>query len=191
MAVTKGSARRRCRRSSSRARRAKGTTRPPSLERAVEQHMRIDAHQLAVLVGVAVAGARHARPDVAHHRTGVAADLVVGLAHRFGSARIAARTRSGVAGARVQAHAGRVMDRVEDRRRGRDQRLLADALGAERAFGGRRPRSGCIRPAACRRWSGSDNRAGSRRGAGRIPPSARGRAPAPRRPRSGLRPASG
>ena len=33
----------------------------------------------------------------------------------------------------VNAHADRVMDGVQDRGRGRDQRLLADALGAERA----------------------------------------------------------
>src|SRR5215813_6133149 len=37
-------------------------------------------------------------------------------------------------GGRVtHAHAGRMMDRVEDRRRGRDQRRLADPLGAVRA----------------------------------------------------------
>ena len=62
--------------------------------------MRIDAHQLAVLVGVAVAGAGHAGPDVTHHRAGVAADLVVGVSLIWQTARIAWRTRSGVAGAR-------------------------------------------------------------------------------------------
>ena len=64
--------------------------------------MRIDPHQLAILVGVAVARAGHAGPDVAQHRAGVAADLVVGLGHARApaAARIAWRTRSGVAGAR-------------------------------------------------------------------------------------------
>ncbi len=36
---------------------ANGTTLPPCAERAVEQHMRIDADQFAVAIGVAVAGA--------------------------------------------------------------------------------------------------------------------------------------
>src|SRR5262249_12320618 len=48
---------------------------------AVEEHMRIDPHQLAVLVGVAVARAGHPRSDVTEHRTGVAADLAVDLVH--------------------------------------------------------------------------------------------------------------
>ena len=38
-----------------------------------QQHQWIDAHQLAVLVGIAVAGAGAARPDAAQHRTGIAA----------------------------------------------------------------------------------------------------------------------
>ena len=64
--------------------------------------MRVDPHQLAIPVRVAVAGARHPRPNVAHDRTGVAADLVVGLGHAcvLAAARMAWRTRSGVAGAR-------------------------------------------------------------------------------------------
>src|SRR5690348_6533415 len=46
--------------------------------------MRIDANQLAVVIGVAVAGPRRARLDVAHDRTGIAADLVTsGSARRF------------------------------------------------------------------------------------------------------------
>ena len=77
--------------------------------------MRIDPHQPAVLVGVAVASAREAGADVAHDRTGVAADLFVvrqslGSPHpaiplpargERGVARLlsAARSRSGVAGA--------------------------------------------------------------------------------------------
>src|SRR4051794_16513191 len=45
--------------------------------------MRIDAHQFAVMIGIAVAGAGGAGPDVAHHRTGIAADLVgVGVGSR-------------------------------------------------------------------------------------------------------------
>ena len=38
-----------------------------------QQHQRIDPHQLAVHVGVAVAGAGAARPDAAQHRAGIAA----------------------------------------------------------------------------------------------------------------------
>src|SRR3981081_3232638 len=45
--------------------------------------MRVDAHQLAVVIGVAVAGARRPRLDVAHHRAGIAADLVVGSSPRI------------------------------------------------------------------------------------------------------------
>ena len=56
--------------------REKGTTTPPALDRALEQDMRIDAHEFAVAVGVAVAGASHAEADVTGDRTGVAADLV-------------------------------------------------------------------------------------------------------------------
>ena len=129
--------------------------RPSWSSAAGQQHNGIDAHQLAVVVGVAVAGAGPAGPDAAQHRAGVAADdaVALGLGGRqrrswarrwrrrscsfplmsFPRLRIAARTRSGVAGHAADAHAGRVVDRVEDRRRGRDQRLLADALGAERA----------------------------------------------------------
>jgi hypothetical protein len=40
--------------------------------------MGIDAHQLAIMIGVAVAGAGRARLDVAHHRASIAADLVGG-----------------------------------------------------------------------------------------------------------------
>ena len=44
--------------------------------RLLQHDMRIDAHQLAVVIGIAIACARSARLDVAHHRTGIAADLV-------------------------------------------------------------------------------------------------------------------
>ena len=47
-------------------------------ERALQHHVRVDPDQLAVPVGVAVAGPGLTGPDVAHHRTGVAADAVVG-----------------------------------------------------------------------------------------------------------------
>jgi hypothetical protein len=40
--------------------------------------MGIDAHQLAIMIGVAVAGTGRARLDVAHHRARIAADLVGG-----------------------------------------------------------------------------------------------------------------
>src|SRR5581483_6114884 len=51
--------------------------------RALENDMRIDADELTVVVGVAIAGARRTRLDVAHHRTGIAADLVGGCARCF------------------------------------------------------------------------------------------------------------
>src|SRR5262249_19341557 len=38
--------------------------------------VRVDAHEVAVMIGVAVAGPCGARLDVAHHRTGIATDLV-------------------------------------------------------------------------------------------------------------------
>ena len=44
--------------------------------RSLQHDMRIDAHQFAVVIGIAIARARRARLDVAHHRTGIAADLV-------------------------------------------------------------------------------------------------------------------
>ena len=44
--------------------------------RPLQHDMRIDAHQFAVVIGIAIARARRARLDVAHHRTGIAADLV-------------------------------------------------------------------------------------------------------------------
>src|SRR5580700_6397676 len=44
--------------------------------RSLQQDMRINAHELAVVIGVAVAGASRPRLDVAHHRAGIAADLV-------------------------------------------------------------------------------------------------------------------
>ncbi|MFK4603852.1 hypothetical protein ABIF57_003304 [Bradyrhizobium diazoefficiens] len=50
---------------------------------ALQDHVRIDANELAVVIGIAIAGARRARLDVAHHRTGIAADLVGGGARRF------------------------------------------------------------------------------------------------------------
>jgi hypothetical protein len=59
---------------------------PAMLDRALQHDMRIDAHQFAVVVGIAIAGPRRSRLDVAHHRTGIAADLVAnrgrGISHR-------------------------------------------------------------------------------------------------------------
>ena len=52
---------------------------PPAMgHRALQHNMGIDTHQFAVMIGVAVAGARRARLDVAHHGTRIAADLVGG-----------------------------------------------------------------------------------------------------------------
>ncbi len=53
------------------------------LDGALQHDMRIDANQLAVLIGIAVAGARGARLDVAHHRARIAADLVAGRGGHF------------------------------------------------------------------------------------------------------------
>jgi hypothetical protein len=39
--------------------------------------MGIDAHQLAIVIGVAITRTRRPRLDVAHHRASIAADLVV------------------------------------------------------------------------------------------------------------------
>ena len=50
--------------------------------RSLQHDMRIDAHQFAIVIGVAIARARRARLDVAHHRTGIAADLVVATGRR-------------------------------------------------------------------------------------------------------------
>ena len=51
------------------------------LHGAFKQHVGIDAHQFAIVVGVTIACASHAWPDVAEHRAGIAADLVVRLGH--------------------------------------------------------------------------------------------------------------
>ena len=51
--------------------------------RALQDHVRVDADQRAVVVGIAVAGAGLARADDAHHRAGVAAHFGSGMvAHR-------------------------------------------------------------------------------------------------------------
>jgi hypothetical protein len=160
--------------------------------------MRIKAHELAGVVGVAVAGASHAGLDVAEHRAGVAADLVAlcrrgqVVAHvRLASASACnpARMRSGVAGARVIAHAAGVADRVED---GGGVGISACSPNAFRAIGAEGFAvldEDVLDLWHGRRSWGSGSRAGSRCGPGCIPPSARGRGPARRRPRSGLRPA--
>ncbi len=44
---------------------------------AIEHDMRIDADQLSVVVGVAIARTRPSRLDVAQHRAGIASDGVV------------------------------------------------------------------------------------------------------------------
>src|SRR6202030_3012771 len=41
-----------------------------------------DAHELATVIGVTIAGACRARLDVAHHRTRIAADLVTDRSRR-------------------------------------------------------------------------------------------------------------
>ena len=79
---------------------------------------------------------------------------------------MAASTRSGVAGRARDAGARGVVDGVEDGGCGGDQRLLADALGAEGPGGGGALDRGSTRWAARRRWWGSGSRAGSRRGPG-------------------------
>ena len=60
---------------------------PSAMRHRLLQHdMRIDPHQFAIVIGIAIAGACRARPDVAHHRAGIAADLVVGGASSYQSA---------------------------------------------------------------------------------------------------------
>src|SRR5262249_16941028 len=50
---------------------------------SLQDKVRIDADELAVVIGVAIAGTRRARLDVAHHRTSIAADLVGRRSRRF------------------------------------------------------------------------------------------------------------
>src|SRR5579871_765243 len=52
-----------------------------ALDRAVEHNMRIEAHQLAIMIAVAVARSRASGLDVTQHGTSVAADGVVSHAH--------------------------------------------------------------------------------------------------------------
>ena len=59
--------------------------------RSLQHDMRIDAHQFAVVIGIAIAGARRARLDVAHHRTGIAADLVATGSRRISHEQACAR----------------------------------------------------------------------------------------------------
>ena len=46
-------------------------------QRAIEHHVRIDAHQLAITIAVAVASSQSAGLDVAEHRAGVATNGIV------------------------------------------------------------------------------------------------------------------
>jgi hypothetical protein len=70
--------------------------------RALDQDVGIDTHQPALLIGIAVAGAAQTFADVAEHRAGVAADLVLlRVGHGCSIALMAALMRSGVAGVRV------------------------------------------------------------------------------------------
>ena len=173
MPVTKPSAgrsRRPSRRRRERHHRAAG------VEGAVEHGQRVGAHDAPADVAVAVAGAGLAGGDVAHHRAGVAADLLR-RGHREPAAGAPSRANlhfvqvppAGVLGPREERARGRragsaghapalrgadrrehpvgqggeagdlgaggVADGVEDRGRGRDQHVLAEALGAERALG--------------------------------------------------------
>ncbi len=115
----------------------------------IQDAQRVAAHDPAAKIAIAVAGAGAAFGDVAHDRAGIAAQLfrhllfagIVRLealgefAHVPASlALIAANTRDGVAGNCVTRTPDRVADGVEDRRRGRDQHMLAEPLGAERSF---------------------------------------------------------
>ena len=105
---------------------------------AIEHDMRIDAHQLSVVIAVAVARTGPSRLDVAEDGAGIASD---GVVFRHGSsARPVSRLsrgwrRDAVGRGRhaVNANADRVVNCVEDRRSGRNHRLLADSLGAERS----------------------------------------------------------
>ena len=101
---------------------------------AIEHNMRIDAHQLSVVIAVAIARTGPARLDVAQDGQ---------ASHRMASSSVTFFFRAGCqnCGAdavgrgrhAMDANADRVLDRVENRRRGRNHRLLADSLGAKRA----------------------------------------------------------
>ena len=97
--------------------------------RALQHDMRIDAHQLAVVIGVAIAGARRARLDVAHHRTGIAADLVA----TGGGRRISHEQACGREGAdRTRVCAGPIIcSYTNDVARGRE--TLSSGLGGEKS----------------------------------------------------------
>ena len=167
-----------------------------------QQHQRIDPHQRAVLVGVAVAGAGAAGADAAQDGTGIAAHdagAAFGLRERdvVAHARVPFQGDDGLAQAMrqqrnaVRAHAGRVMDRAQDGRRRRHQGRFADSLGA-----GGTQRLAILDQDALDLGHiahGRDEIVVQVLGAAGqdIPPSARDPAPAPRRPGSGLRPGSG
>ena len=157
---------------------------------ACRRHCRSGRRRRSCPAGCGTAPGRH-RSGRCRRSSGLADG---GFAHSLRRALRAAEDRRAHAVGRrrhaADAHAGRVVDGAEDRRRGRDQRRLADALGAEGAERRRDPRSGCTRSPACRRRSGSDSRADSRCGRADIPPSAPGRGPGRCRHRSGLRPGS-
>jgi hypothetical protein len=77
--------------------RGEGNERLVGVARALGEHERVHARELAVHIAVAVASPGLARPYATEHGAGVAGDDAV-LAHADSFARIAARTRSGVAG---------------------------------------------------------------------------------------------
>ena len=66
----------------------------------LQKDMRIDPHQPAVVIGVAVAGPCRARLDVTHHRASIAADLVVSSS-RFSQHQQALRPASNCRTARL------------------------------------------------------------------------------------------
>ena len=115
----------------------------------LQYRQRLEPHDPACDIAVAVAGARAPVGDVAHDRAGIAADLLrhlllAGLvrlepfgefAHASPSlCLIAASTPCRRRRHLRHQHAGRVADGVEDRRRGRDQHMFAEPLRAERPF---------------------------------------------------------
>jgi hypothetical protein len=106
--------------------RRKGTTRPPSLDSCPRKHdHRVGQRTIRPsVIGIAVASAGIAGRDVAHHRTGIAADLFWRLVPC--QSRIASSTRCGKAGTRMWRHCpGGMADRVQDRGRRRDQHMFA------------------------------------------------------------------
>ena len=104
--------------------------------------MRIDPDKLTVEIAVTIAGAGLPEFDVTQDRAGVAANVSLGKtsAMRISLRRVVSGNDSGadfVGSGRkfVYAHAGSVVKRIKNCRRGGNEGLFANALCAERTHG--------------------------------------------------------